>query len=65
MELVRDRDLGSQDSAEISSERETAHLLGSEAMKKRLLDALARNDGLSLNEVIQGLEIEPPYSPVR
>jgi PHD/YefM family antitoxin component YafN of YafNO toxin-antitoxin module len=37
---------------EIASERETAHLLKSEAMRKRLLEAIARADGpgVSLEE---------------
>ena len=41
---------------EISSERETARLLGSDAMKKRLLDALVRNDGMSVDAVTQKLK---------
>jgi len=36
---------------EIESERETAFLLKSSAMKKRLLDAQQRTDGISLEEV--------------
>jgi len=35
---------------EIESERETAHLLRSEAMKQRLLDAKGRQGGISLEE---------------
>jgi hypothetical protein len=35
---------------EIEAERETAYLLSSEAMKKRLLAAKARTDGMSLEE---------------
>ena len=35
---------------EISSERETAYLLKSETMRKRLLDALAHKRGVSLDE---------------
>ncbi len=40
---------------EIASERETAHLLRSEAMKQRLLAATQRQDGLSLDTVIEKL----------
>ncbi|MBI2435808.1 MAG: prevent-host-death protein [Candidatus Hydrogenedentes bacterium] len=36
---------------EIESERETAYLLKSENMKKRLLDALNRPGGISLEDV--------------
>jgi antitoxin YefM len=35
---------------EISSERETAYLLQSEAMKRRLLEARERGEGISLAE---------------
>ena len=35
---------------EIESERETAYLLGSEAMRQRLLDARSRTEGISLEE---------------
>ena len=35
---------------EIASERETAYLLRSETMKKRLLAAKERTDGISLEE---------------
>lgn len=35
---------------EIESERETAYLLKSEAMKRRLLEAKARTEGVSLKE---------------
>ncbi len=35
---------------EIESERETAYLLKSEAMKKRLLEAKERKDGVSLED---------------
>ena len=40
---------------EIASERETAYLLRSEAMKQRLLAAAQRQDGLSLDTVIEKL----------
>ena len=40
---------------EIASERETAYLLRSEAMKQRLLAAARRQDGLSLDTVIEKL----------
>jgi len=40
---------------EISSERETAYLLKSDAMKQRLLAAAQRRDGLSLETVIEKL----------
>jgi PHD/YefM family antitoxin component YafN of YafNO toxin-antitoxin module len=36
---------------EIQSERETAYLLNSEAMKRRLLEAKGRDIGISLEEV--------------
>lgn len=35
---------------EIESERETAYLLKSETMKKRLLEAKARTEGVSLED---------------
>jgi PHD/YefM family antitoxin component YafN of YafNO toxin-antitoxin module len=35
---------------EIESERETAYLLKSDAMKRRLLEATSRTDGLSLDD---------------
>lgn len=40
---------------EIASERETAHLTGSETMRKRLLVAAQRRDGLTLDEVVAKL----------
>ena len=42
---------------EIASERETAYLLKSEAMKQRLLAAVQRRDGLSLEVVLEKLVI--------
>jgi hypothetical protein len=42
---------------EIESERETAYLLKSDAMRKRLLEAKTRAGGISLDEVRQKLEI--------
>jgi antitoxin YefM len=42
---------------EIESERETAHLLKSHTMKRRLLEAKGRQDGLSLEEVWEKLGI--------
>jgi PHD/YefM family antitoxin component YafN of YafNO toxin-antitoxin module len=42
---------------DIESERETAHLLKSEAMKRRLLEAKERQQGLSLDEAIEKLGI--------
>ena len=42
---------------EIASERETAYLLKSEAMKQRLLAAAQRRDGLSLEVVLEKLGI--------
>jgi PHD/YefM family antitoxin component YafN of YafNO toxin-antitoxin module len=42
---------------EIESERETAYLLKSEAMKDRLLQASRRQTGLSLEDVIEKLRI--------
>ena len=40
---------------EIASERETAYLLRPEAMRQRLLAAAQRQDGLSLDTVIEKL----------
>ena len=40
---------------EIASERETAHLLKSDTMKDRLLAAMQRPAGLSLDTVIEKL----------
>ena len=42
---------------EIASERETAYLLRSETMKQRLLAAVQRRDGISLEAVIEKLGI--------
>ncbi len=42
---------------EIASERETAYLLKSEAMKQRLLAAARRTEGLSLEAVVEQLGI--------
>ena len=42
---------------DIESERETAHLLKSETMRRRLLAAKEREQGLSLDEVIEKLGI--------
>ena len=42
---------------DIESERETAYLLKSETMKRRLLAAKEREQGLSLDEVIEKLGI--------
>ena len=42
---------------EIASERETAYLLKSDAMRKRLLAAVQRKDGLSLEVVLEKLGI--------
>jgi len=42
---------------EIASERETAYLLRSETMKKRLMAAVQRRDGLSLEVVLEKLGI--------
>ena len=42
---------------EIASERETAYLLKSDTMKKRLLAAAQRTDGLSLEVVLEKLGI--------
>ena len=40
---------------EIASERETAYLLKSEAMKERLLAAMERRDGVPLDTVLEKL----------
>jgi antitoxin YefM len=42
---------------EIEAERETAYLLKSEAMKRRLLEAKDRTEGLPLETVIEKLGI--------
>ena len=42
---------------EIESERETAYLLKSDAMRKRLLEAKNRTGGISIDEVRQKLGI--------
>ena len=42
---------------DIASERETAHLLKSETMKRRILEAKERQQGLSLDEAIEKLGI--------
>lgn len=40
---------------EIASERETAYLLKSDAMRNRLLEALRRSSGVSLDEAVSKL----------
>jgi len=42
---------------EIASERETAYLLGSEAMKRRLLEARKRQGGIAFEEVRRKLGV--------
>lgn len=42
---------------EIESERETAYLLASDAMRKRLLEAKARTGGIALDDARQKLGI--------
>ena len=42
---------------EIESERETAYLLKSKTMKKRLLDAKKRKEGISLEKAREKLRI--------
>ena len=42
---------------EIEAERETAYLLKSEAMKRRLLEAKDRKEGLSIETVVEKLGI--------
>jgi PHD/YefM family antitoxin component YafN of YafNO toxin-antitoxin module len=42
---------------EIESERETAYLLKSEAMKRRLLETMKHQHGLALDEAIEKLGI--------
>jgi antitoxin YefM len=42
---------------DIASERETAHLLKSETMKRRLLEAKDRQQGVPLDEAIEKLGI--------
>lgn len=42
---------------EIESERETAYLLKSENMKRRLLEAKEREEGIPFDEAIENLRI--------
>lgn len=42
---------------EIESEKETAHLLKSEAMRKRLLDAKNRSEGIPFDKACQDLGV--------
>ena len=42
---------------ELESERETAYLLKSENMKRRLLDAKQRNEGMPFEAVVEKLGI--------
>ncbi len=42
---------------EILSERETAYLLNSEAMKQRLLQAMQRTDGIPFEQALEKLGI--------
>ncbi len=42
---------------EILSERETAYLLNSEAMKQRLLEAMHRQDGIPFDEALEKLGV--------
>ena len=42
---------------EIESQRETAYLLKSETMKRRLLEAKERQEGLSIEAVVEKLGI--------
>ena len=44
---------------EIESEKETAYLLNSEAMKKRLLEAKNRKEGIPLTKPVRSLEFDP------
>lgn len=48
---------------EISSERETAYLLQSETMKRRLLKARERREGIPLEEVREKLGIWAARAP--
>ena len=47
---------------EMVSELETHHLLESETMKKRLLEAKGRNEGIAFEEVLDRLGIEEERS---
>jgi hypothetical protein len=42
-----------------ASERETAYLLRSETMRRRLFEAMKRNNGIPFNEVCEKLGIDP------
>ena len=44
---------------EIESERETAYLLSSETMKRRLLAAKERTEGIPFEEALEKLGIRP------
>ena len=46
---------------DIVSELETRHLLQSDTMKKRLLEAQARQEGLDLKEAIKNLGLNEAY----
>ena len=45
---------------EIASERETRHLLSSEKMKQRLLEARGRQEGIPLHTALEKLGLEKP-----
>lgn len=49
---------------EIESERETAHLLKSDAMRRRLLEAKERQDGIPFEDICEKLGIRPQPSLV-
>jgi hypothetical protein len=42
---------------EVSAERETAHILSSEAMRRRLAEALSRDGGIPADEAFEKLGI--------
>jgi len=46
---------------EIESERETAYLLKSDAMRKRLVEAKHRTEGVSLDEVRQKKKVSGTF----
>ena len=44
---------------EIEAERETAYLLSSPAMRRRLTEVLHRTEGIDLEDALESLEFDP------
>lgn len=55
--MSRRKDVPTDPVREIASERETAYLLRSETMKRRLLEARERREGIPLDEVRKKLGV--------